>query len=189
MPAEVKKLLGKCGYNHIGSNEEYRYARDTTSVSLINIETGKTDFVHKTKIKEFWDNLADDDRTEMKSWSYEQFLERLNKAYCYYLKRDNKIVAIGGSYPNDLNICLWLLVTKKASKYPMALGRAVRTGIKKELAVYPECMQTVLALPDATSRIHHRFIYGFLDMTSIGLYYNIQIYAGNKKELLECVSQ
>lgn len=187
MQTGVNNILSKCGYGHIRSKDEYTYARGTTTVSLVNIETGFTDYVSEKKIKAFWDNLADDDRTEMKSWSYEQFLERLNKAYCYYLKRDNKIVAIGGSYPDDLNICLWLLVTKKASKYPMALGRAVRTGVKKELAVYPECMQTVLALPDATSRIHHRFICGFLDMTSIGLYYDIQIYAGNKKELLECV--
>lgn len=189
MQAGVNNFSKADEFPHIRSMEEYRYARDMSTVRLVNIETGKTDYVPKTKVREFWNNLADDDKIEMAGWTYEQFLERLNKAYCYYLKRNNKIIAIGGTYPDDLNICLWLLVTEKASKYPMALGRAVRTGIKKELAVYPECMQTVLALPDATSRMHHRFIYGFLNMTSIGLYYNIQIYAGNKKELLECVSQ
>lgn len=189
MQAGVDDLLKAGKFRHIRSIEEYRYARDISTVRLVNIETGKTDYVPKTKIREFWDNLAEDDKIEMAGWTYNAFLERLGSTYCYYLKRKNSVIAIGGTYPDDLNICLWLLVTEKASKYPMALGRAVRTGIKKELAVYPECMQTVLALPDATSRIHHRFICGFLDMTSIGLYYNIQIYAGNKKELLECVSQ
>ena len=123
----------------------------------------------------------------MASWTYEDFLERISKAYCYYLKRENSVIAIGGTYPDNLYICLWLLVTEKASKYPMGLGRAVRMGIIKELAVYPECMQTVLALPDAASRTHSRFIDGFLNMISVGLYGDKQIYAGNRKELLECV--
>ncbi len=187
MPVEVKKLLGKCGYNHIRSIEEYRYARDTTTVSLVNIETGKTDFVPKTKIKEFWDNLADDDRTEMKSWLYDDFLERLNKSHCYYLKRDNKVIAIGGSYPDDLNICLWLLVTDKACKYPKSLIKAVRKGIMKELNIYPDRMSFVFALPDEVSETHNRFIERILKMDFMGYNDIHRVYMKDKRELLECI--
>lgn len=187
MPAEVKKLLGKCGYNHIRSIEEYRYARDTTTVSLINIETGKTDYVHKTKIKEFWDNLADDDKIEMAGWSYDDFLERLNKSYCYYLKRDNKVIATGGSYPDDLNICLWLLVTDKAYKYPKSLIKAVRKGIMKELSIYPDSMSFVFALPDEVSETHNRFIERVLKMDFMGYNDIHRVYMKDKRELLQCI--
>lgn len=187
MPAEAKKWLAKCGDNHIRSIEEYRYAADTTMVSLINIETGKTDFVHKTKIKEFWDNLADDDRTEMKSWSYDDFLERLNKACCYYLKRDNKVIATGGTYLSDLNICLWLLVTDKAYKYPKSLIKAVRKGIMKELSIYPDCMSFVFALPDEVSETHNRFIERVLKMDFMGYNDIHRVYMKDKSELLQCI--
>lgn len=187
MQAGVNKILSKCGYGHIRSNDEYIYARDTSTVSLINIETGHKDYIPERKIKAFWDNLAEDDKIEMASWTYEQFLERLNKAYCYYLKRGNKIIAIGGTYPNDLNICLWLLVTKQAGKYPLTLIKAVRKGIMKELKGYPECMQTVLALPDGAAFGHRFFIERVLEMNWLGYEDTKAVYMKDRQELLECV--
>lgn len=187
MQAEVNKKLSKCGYGHIRSKDEYTYARDTATVPLVNIETGFTDYVHKKKIKKFWDNLANDDKREMASWTYEQFLERLNKAYCYYLKRNNKVIAIGGTYPDDLNICLWLLVTKQANKYPLILIKAVRKGIMKELAVYPKCMQTVLAMPDSAAYRHRFFIERVLKMNWLGYENKKTVYMKDRQELLECV--
>ena len=189
MPVEVNKKLSKCGYGHIRSKDEYTYARDTTTVSLVNIETGFIDYVPKRKIKKFWDNLANDDELEMAGWTYEQFLERLNKAYCYYLKRNNKVIAIGGTYPDDLNICLWLLVTKQANKYPLTLTKAVRKGIMKELKVYPERMQTVLAMPDGAAFGHRFFIERVLEMNWLGYEDNKAVYMKDRQELLECVSQ
>lgn len=187
MQAEVNNILSKCGYGHISSKDEYTYARDTTTVSLVNIETGKTDYVHKTKIREFWDNLADDDKIEMAGWTYEKFLERLNKAYCYYLKRNNKVIAIGGTYPDDLNICLWLLVTKQAGKYPKPLIKAVEKGITKELSIYPDSMSFVFALPDEVSETHNRFIERVLKMDFMGYSDIHRIYMKHKKELLRCI--
>ena len=184
MPVEVNKKLSKCGYGHIRSKDEYTYARDTTTVSLVNIETGFIDYVPKRKIKKFWDNLANDDELEMASWTYEQFLERLNKAYCYYLKRNNKVIAIGGTYPSDLNICLWLLVTKQANKYPLTLIKAVRKGIMKELKVYPERMQTVLAMPDGAAFGHRFFIERVLEMNWLGYEDNKAVYMKDRQELL-----
>ena len=52
MPAEVDEILGQKEYCKLLSQEAYRYGRYISTVPLINIETGKTDFVHKTKIKE-----------------------------------------------------------------------------------------------------------------------------------------
>lgn len=190
MQAGVNNFSKADKFQHIRSMEEYRYARDMSTVRLVNIETGKTDYVPKTKVREFWDNLADDDKIEMAGWTYEQFLERLNKAYCYYLKRNNKVIAIGGTYPDDLNICLWLLVTKKVRKYPLTLIRAVRKGIKKQLKIYPKPFDTVLALPDDQSITHHRFIEKVLDMEFSGKYFEMKkVYKIDKQELLECVSQ
>lgn len=124
MQAGANKKLSKCGYSYIKSNDEYTYARDTSTVSLINIETGHKNYIPERKIKAFWNNLAEDDKIEMAGWTYEQFLERLRKAYCYYLKRNNKVIAIGGTYPDDLNICLWLLVTKQANKIPYNFNKS-----------------------------------------------------------------
>lgn len=189
MQAGVNKALAKCRYGHIRSYEEYRYARDTTTVSLINIKTGLADYVSEKKIKEFWDNLADDDRLEMGSWTYEQFLERLKKAYCYYLKEKNKVIAIGGTYPDDLNICLWLLVTKKVSKYPMVLIKAVRKGIMKELKGYSKDFNTVLAIPDGAAYGHRFFIEKVLEMNLLRYEDMKAVYIKDRQELLECVSQ
>lgn len=189
MQTGVNKKLSKCGYGHIRSKDEYTYARDITTVSLVNIETGFTDYVSEKKIKAFWDNLANDDEQEMAGWTYEKFLERLNKAYCYYLKRNNKVIAIGGTYPDDLNIYLWLLVTKQAGKYPLALIKAVRKGIMKELKVYPECMQTVFALPDGAAYGHRFFIERVLEMNWLGYEDTKAVYMKDRQELLECVSQ
>ena len=183
------KILTSAYYKNIREMEVYRYARDISTVRLVNIETGKTDYVPKPEIREFWDNLAEDDKTEMAGWTYEQFLERLNKAYCYYLKRNNKVIAIGGTYPDDLNICLWLLVTEKAGKYPLALIKAVRKGIMKELKVYPKDMCNVAALPDDVSTTHHEFIEKVFNMTHLGNIDTKRLYVSNKWELLECVSQ
>ena len=184
MPVEVNR---RCP--HRQSKYEYRYARGITTVSLVNIETGFTDYVHEKKIKKFWDNLANDDKREMASWTYEQFLERLNKAYCYYLKRNNKVIAIGGTYPDDLNICLWLLVTKQAGKYPLALTKAVRKGIMKELKGYSKDFYTVLAMPDGTAYRHRFFIERVLEMNWLGYEDKKAVYMKNRQELLECVSQ
>ena len=189
MQAGVNNFSKADKFQHIRSMEEYRYARDISTVRLVNIETGKTDYVHKIKIREFWDNLADDDKIEMAGWTYERFVERLNNAYCYYLKRDNRIIAIGGTYPDDLYICLWLLVTGKVNKYPLALIKAVRKGIMKELAVYPKDMCNVAALPDDVSTTHHEFIEKVFNMTHLGYIDTKRLYVSNKKELLECVSQ
>lgn len=187
MQAGVDNLLEVDKFQHIRSIEEYRYARDMSTVRLVNIETGKTDYVPKTEMREFWDNLADDDKIEMSGWTYNAFLERLGSTYCYYLKRENSVIAIGGTYPDNLYICLWLLVTEKVSKYPMALGRAVRTGIKKELAVYPKDMCNVAALPDDVSTTHHEFIEKVFNMTHLGYIDTKRLYVSNKWELLECV--
>ena len=187
MPAEVDEILGQKEYCKLLSQEAYRYGRYISTVPLINIETGKTDFVHKTKIKEFWDNLADDDKIEMAGWSYDDFLERLNKSYCSYLKRDNKVIATGGSYPDDLNICLWLLVTDKAYKYPKSLIKAVRKGIMKELSIYPDCMSFVFALPDEVSETHNRFIERVLKMDFMCWSDIHRVYMKEKKELLQCI--
>lgn len=187
MQAGVDNLLEAGKFQHIRSIEEYRYVRDMSTVRLVNIETGKTDYVPKTKIREFWDNLADDDKIEMSGWTYNAFLERLGSTYCYYLKRENSVIAIGGTYPDNLYICLWLLVTEKVSKYPMALGRAVRAGIKKELAVYPKDMCNVAALPDDVSITHHEFIEKVFNMTHLGYIDTKRLYVSNKWELLECV--
>lgn len=184
MQAGVNNLLKADKFQHIRSMEEYRYARDISTVRLVNIETGKTDYVHKIKVREFWDNLAEDDKVEMAGWTYEQFLERLNKAYCYYLKRNNKVIAIGGTYPNDLNICLWLLVTEKASKYPLALIKAVRKGIKKELKGYPNSFDTVLAIPNSMAVDHNRFIERVLGMRVTGYIEDNLIWIKDRQELL-----
>ena len=189
MQAGVNNFSKADKFQHIRSMEEYRYARDMSTVRLVNIETGKTDYVPKTKVREFWDNLADDDKIEMAGWTYEQFLERLNKAYCYYLKRNNKIIAIGGTYPDDLIICLWLLVIEKTSKYPLTLIRAVRKGIKKELRAYPEPFDTVLAIPNSMAIDHNRFVERVLQMKVWGSAGDNLIWIKDKKELLECVSQ
>lgn len=189
MPVEVNKILSKCGYGHIRSKDEYAYARDIAEVSLVNIETGFTDYVSEKKIKAFWDNLANDDEQEMAGWTYEQFLERLNKAFCYYLKRNNKVIAIGGTYPDDLNICLWLLVTKQVSKYPLTLIKAVRKGIMKELKGYPNSFEAVLAMPDGAAYGHRFFIERVLEMNWLGYEDTKAVYMKNRQELLECVSQ
>lgn len=189
MQAGVNNLLKAGKFQHIRSIEEYSYARDISTVRLVNIETGKTDYVPKTKIREFWDNLADDDKIEMSGWTYNAFLERLGSSYCYYLKRKYRVIAIGGTYPDDLNICLWLLVTKQANKYPITLIKAVRKGIMKELAVYPKDMCNVAALPDDVSTTHHEFIEKVFNMTHLGYIDTKRLYVSNKWELLECVSQ
>lgn len=184
MQAGVNNFSKADKFQHIRSMEEYRYARDMSTVRLVNIETGKTDYVPKTKVREFWDNLADDDKIEMAGWTYEQFLERLNKAYCYYLKRNNKVIAIGGTYPDDLIICLWLLVTEKASKYPLALIKAVRKGIKKELKGYPNSFDTVLAIPNSMAVDHNRFIERVLGMRVTGYIEDNLIWIKDRQELL-----
>lgn len=183
------KILTSAYYKNIREMEVYRYARDISTVRLVNIETGKTDYVPKSEIREFWDNLAEDDKIEMAGWTYEQFLERLNKAYCYYLKRNNKVIAIGGTYPDDLNICLWLLVIEKTSKYPLTLIRAVRKGVKKELRAYPEPFDTVLAIPNSMAIDHNRFVERVLQMKVWGSAGDNLIWIKDKKGLLECVSQ
>lgn len=166
------------------------YNRETAFVSLINIETGNTDYLPEHKIKKFWDNLAEDDRLEMEGWTYQQFFDRIKKSYDYYLRREGSIVAIGGTYPDGLNISLWLLVTDKARKYPLSLIRAVKKGIKKELKIYPEPFDTVLALPDDQSITHHRFIEKVFGMEFSGKYFEMKkVYKIDKQELLECVSQ
>ena len=184
MQAGVNKISSKCGYGHIRSKDEYTYARDTSTVSLVNIETGFADYVPKTKVRKFWDNLADDDKIEMAGWTYEQFLERLSKAYCYYLKRNNKIIAIGGTYPDDLNICLWLLVAKQVDKYPLTLIKAVRKGIMKELKGYPNSFETVLALPNSMAVDHNRFIERVLGMRVIGHIEDNLIWIKDRQEFL-----
>lgn len=161
---------------------------EAIKISLINTDTGWLDKVEQDKIKEFWDNLSDDDKIEMASWTYEAFLERLSTTYSYYIKRDEKIVAIGGTYPDYPYICLWLLVSNDIAKYPKALIKAVRKVIKKELEVYSIAMHTVLALPDDQSITHHRFIEKVLGMEFSGKYFEMKkVYKTDKQELLsEC---
>ena len=104
---------------------------EAIEISLINTDTGCLDKVEQDKIKEFWDNLADDDKQEMAAWTYEAFLERLSMMHNYYIKREEKVIAIGGTYPDYPYICLWLLVSKDVAKYPKVLIKAVRKVIKK----------------------------------------------------------
>ena len=190
MQAGVSNFLEADKFQHIRSMEEHRYARDMLTVRLVNIETGKTDYVPKTKVREFWDNLADDDKQEMASWTYEAFLERLNTTYTYYIKREEKVIAIGGTYPDYPYICLWLLVSKDIGKYPSVLIKAVRKVIKKELGVYPIAMYTVLALPHHQAKTHHKFLEKVLRMNFTGEYSDDKkIYMAEKRELLECANQ
>lgn len=189
MQAGVNNPLKADKFQHIRSMEEYRYARDMSTVRLVNIETGKKDYVPKTKIREFWDNLADDDKIEMAGWTYNAFLERLGSTYCYYLKRKNSVIAIGGTYPDDLNICLWLLVTKQAGKYPLTLIKAVRKGIMKELRVYPNIFKEVLAIPNSMAVDHNRFVERVLGMRVMGYIGDNLVWIKHRQELLECVSQ
>lgn len=163
---------------------------EAIEISLINTDTGCLDKVEQDKIKEFWDNLADDDKIEMASWTYEAFLERLSTTYSYYIKRDEKIVAIGGTYPDYPYICLWLLVSKNIIKYPKVLIKAVREAIKKELGAYLIAMHTVLALPHKQAKTHHKFLEKVLKMNFTGEYSDDKkIYIAEKRELLECVNQ
>lgn len=159
-------------------------------IAFTNTDTGSIDYVEQDKIKEFWDNLADDDKQEMASWTYEAFLERLSTSYNYYIKREDKVIAIGGTYPNYPYICLWLLVSNDIAKYPSVLIKAVRKVIKKELGLYPISMYTILALPDDQSITHHRFIEKVLGMEFSGKYFEMKkVYKTDKQELLECVNQ
>ena len=161
---------------------------EAIKISLINTDTGCLDKVEQGKIKEFWDNLADDDKIEMASWTYEAFLERLSTTYSYYIKRDEKIVAIGGTYPNYPYICLWLLVSNDIAKYPSVLIKAVRKAIKKELGLYPLSMYTVLSLPHREAKTHHKFLEKVLKMNFTGEHSDDKkIYVAEKQELLsEC---
>lgn len=162
---------------------------EAIEISLINTDTGYADNVEQDKIKEFWGNLADDDKLEMASWTYETFLERLSTTYNYYIKREDKVIAIGGTYPNYPYICLWLLVTGDVVKYPNALIKAVRKAIKKELGLYPTAMDTVLALPDELATTHHKFLEKVLKMNFTGKYSEMKrIYMIERRELLKCVS-
>lgn len=161
---------------------------EAIEISLINTDTGYLDKVEQDKIKEFWDNLADDDKIEMASWTYETFLERLSTTYSYYIKRDDKVIAIGGTYPDYPYICLWLLVSKDVAKYPKALIKAVRKAIKKELGLYPPSVYAVLALPHNQAKTHHKFLEKVLKMNFTGEHSdNKKIYIAKKRELLECV--
>lgn len=163
---------------------------EAIEISLINTDTGCLDKVEQDKIKEFWDNLSDDDKIEMASWTYEAFLERLSTTYSYYIKRDEKIVAIGGTYPDYPYICLWLLVSKDIVRYPKVLIKAVREAIKKELGAYLIAMHTVLALPHKQAKTHHKFLEKVLKMNFTGEYSDDKkIYIAEKRELWECVSQ
>ena len=159
-------------------------------VFMCNVDTMLYDYVSKDKIKKFWDNLSDEDIAEMASWTYQQFLERINKACCYYLKRNGKIIAIGGTYPDDARICLWLLVTRQASKYPLSLIKAVRKGIKKDLGIYPKnVFHNVIAMPNRLSINHCSFLEKVLDMAHLGVMDTYALYGTSQKELFECVSQ
>lgn len=163
---------------------------EAIKISLINTDTGYLDDVEQDKIKEFWDNLSDDDKLEMASWTYEAFLERLSTTYSYYIKRDEKIVAIGGTYPDYPYICLWLLVSNDIVKYPSVLIKAVRKVIKKELGAYLIAVHTVLALPHKQAKTHHKFLEKVLKMNFTGEYSDDKkIYIAEKRELLECVNQ
>lgn len=163
---------------------------EAIEISLINTDTGYLDKVEQDKIKEFWDNLADDDKIEMASWTYETFLERLSTTYSYYIKRDDKVIAIGGTYPNYPYICLWLLVSKDIVRYPKVLIKAVREAIKKELGVYLIAMHTVLALPHKQAKTHHKFLEKVLKMNFTGEHSgDKKVYVAEKRELLECVNQ
>lgn len=161
---------------------------EAVEISLINTDTGYLDKIEQDKIKEFWDNLADDDKIEMASWTYEAFLERLSTTYNYYIKRDDKVIAIGGTYPDYPYICLWLLVSKDIAKYPSVLIKAVRKVIKKELEVYQIAMSTVLALPHKQAKTHHKFLEKVLKMNFIWEHSDDKkAYVAEKQELLsEC---
>lgn len=161
---------------------------EAIEISLINTDTGWLDKVEQDKIKEFWDNLSDDDKIEMASWTYETFLERLSTTYGYYIKRDDKVIAIGGTYPDYPYICLWLLVTNDMIKYPSVLIKAVKKVIKKELEVYPIAMYTILALPHKQAKTHHKFLEKVLKMNFIWEHSGgKKIYVAGKQELLsEC---
>lgn len=164
--------------------------QEAIEISLINTDTHCWDKIGQDKIKEFWDNLADDDKLEMASWTYEAFLGRLRLIYAYYIKREEKIIAIGGTYPDYPYICLWLLVSNDIVKYPKVLIKAVREAIKRDLWGYMPGMDTVLALPDDQSITHHRFIEKVLSMKFTGKYSEMKrIYKIDKQELLECVNQ
>lgn len=159
-------------------------------IGLMNVETDYADYIEQEKIKEFWDNLADDDRLEMASWTYEAFLERLSTTYNYYIKRDDKVIAIGGTYPNYPYIYLWLLVTNDIVKYPKVLIKAIRKVIKKELGAYPLSMNTVLALPDEQAGTHHKFLEEVLKMNFTGKYSDTKrIYMIERNKLLERVER
>lgn len=161
---------------------------EAIEISLINTDTGCLDKVEQDKIKEFWDNLADDDKQEMAAWTYEAFLERLSMMHNYYIKREEKVIAIGGTYPDYPYICLWLLVSKDVAKYPKVLIKAVRKVIKKELGAYPIAMYTVLALPHKQVKTHHKFLEKVLKMNFTGKHSDDKkIYMAEKRELLnEC---
>ena len=162
---------------------------EAINIILMNTDTGYADNIEQDKIKEFWDNLSDDDKQEMASWTYEAFLERLSTAYNYYIKRDDKVIAIGGTYPNYPYICLWLLVSNDIAKYPSVLIKAVRKVIKKELGLYPISMYTVLALPHKQAKTHHKFLEKVLKMNFTGEYSDDKkIYMAERRELWECVS-
>ena len=161
---------------------------EAIEISLINTDTGCLDKVEQDKIKEFWDNLADDDKQEMAAWTYEAFLGRLSMMHNYYIKRDEKVIAIGGTYSDYPYICLWLLVSKDIAKYPSVLIKAVRKVIKKELVSYRITMHTVLALPHHQAKTHHKFLEKVLKMNFTGEYSDDKkIYMTGKWELLECV--